>query len=78
MLNELNQGNKVCALKKALYGLRQSGRQWFKKLDETLVKLGFKASDYYPCLYIKKEKGEFMFLGIYVDDLILVSNTQFN
>lgn len=41
----------VCKLNKAIYGLRQAGRQWHKKLD--LLKIGFKSSLSDPCVYVK-------------------------
>ena len=31
---------KACRVKKAIYGLCQSGRQWYKKLDEALKEIG--------------------------------------
>jgi hypothetical protein len=35
------QEHKVLHLIKALYGLRQAPRDWYSKLDESLIKLGF-------------------------------------
>lgn len=51
MLDEFHQGNKVCLLKKALYGLRQAGRNWHLRVTETLEKMGAVKSKYDPCLF---------------------------
>ncbi|GJU28111.1 retrovirus-related pol polyprotein from transposon TNT 1-94, partial [Tanacetum coccineum] len=38
---EEGTGNKVCLLKKSLYGLKQSPRQWYKRFDVYMVNNGF-------------------------------------
>ena len=37
-----DEPNKVCRLKKAIYGLKQSSRVWNEKLDEALRSFGLK------------------------------------
>ena len=34
-------GELVCLLRKSLYGLKQSPRQWNKRFDEFMIKSGF-------------------------------------
>ena len=56
-------------LKKPLYGLKQAGRQWKKKLDEAMRNLGFQKSSADDCLYILREAGVVVLLVlVYVDD----------
>jgi hypothetical protein len=61
-------------LKKPLYGLKQAGRQWKKKLDDTMAHLKFTKSTADECLYVLHEKGKVVLLVlIYVDDAAAAS-----
>ncbi|GJS23120.1 retrotransposon protein, putative, ty1-copia subclass [Tanacetum coccineum] len=51
---EEGTGNKVCLLKKSLYGLKQSPRQWYKRFDVYMISNGFSRSSYDSCVYFKK------------------------
>ncbi|GJX11580.1 ribonuclease H-like domain-containing protein, partial [Tanacetum coccineum] len=67
-------GNKVCRLKKSLYGLKQAPRQWNAKLTSTLIENGFIQSKSEYSLYTKSDKGVFLTLLVYVDDIIIAGN----
>ncbi|GJR34941.1 retrotransposon protein, putative, ty1-copia subclass [Tanacetum coccineum] len=45
------QGNNVCLLKKSLYGLKQSPKQWYRRFDKYMLSNGFKCSSYDNCIY---------------------------
>lgn len=62
-----NGSNLVCRLNKAVYGLKQAGRQWNKKLDKFLIDIGFTKSQCDPCVYIKPN----LIIAIYVDDFLI-------
>ncbi|GKA88774.1 ribonuclease H-like domain-containing protein, partial [Tanacetum coccineum] len=66
--------NKVCRLKKSLYGLKQAPRQWNYKLTSTLTENGFSQSKSDYSLFTKSNKGVFLALLVYVDDIIITSN----
>lgn len=51
MLHSLRARGNACKLNKTLYGLRQSGRQWYSKLNEKLRNLGLIPIKGDPCLY---------------------------
>ena len=57
-------------LKKALYGLVQAARQWWKKITETLAKIGFKPTEADPCLFVRHGANNEppAFIILYVDD----------
>ena len=63
----------VCLLKKSLYGLKQSPRQWNKKFDSFMHSLKFNRSHYDHCLYFKHVHDSPMFLVLYVDDMLIAS-----
>ena len=68
----------VAHLKRALYGLHQSGRAWYFKLIETLKKHGFTQLLNEPCAFQRicsKTKHPVIVL-IYVDDMIIASTSK--
>ena len=66
----------VCKLRKSLYGLRQSPRQWYKKFDSFMVSQNFIRSEYDHCVYFKSFNGIFIILVLYVDDMLIASKSM--
>jgi hypothetical protein len=67
---------RVCQLVKTLYGLKQSGREWNRKLDQELKDKGFTNLKSDPCVYIRRNGEEFDLLTVWVDDLIVITVTD--
>lgn len=65
--------NHVCLLKKALYGLHQSGKEWFAEINKVLLKFNFRRFESCNCVY--SLNGEVVLL-LYVDDIVLIGKTQ--
>ena len=68
--------NYVYHLKKSLYGLKQSGKQWFDKLNCYLKELNLKQIEEDPCVYSIKDGNKILILAVYVDDLIIATNNH--
>lgn len=67
----------ACKLKKSLYGLKQSPRQWYKRFDSFMVELGYIRSPYDCCVYHNKfEDGSMIYLLLYVDDMLIASRNR--
>ena len=60
----------VLRLKKSLYGLKQSPRNWYIRVSTYILEqLGFKATVSDPCLFWKRSKtGRLMLIYLFVDD----------
>ena len=66
--------DQVCLLKKSLYGLKQSPRQWYKRFDSFMLGHGFSRSKYDSCVYFRKlNDGSFTYLLLYVDDMLIAA-----
>ncbi|GJW35896.1 retrotransposon protein, putative, ty1-copia subclass [Tanacetum coccineum] len=52
--------NRVCKLKRSIYGLKQASRRWNKRFDDEIKKFGFTQNRDEPCIYINAS-GSYMF-----------------
>lgn len=66
----------VLKLNKSLYGLKQASRCWNKRFTEFLKKYGFIQCQADNCIYIGFFKNVKVFLIIYVDDALIVSESK--
>ena len=55
--------------------MKQSPRQWYLRFDKFIKDQDYTRSHYDHCVYHKKlEDGSFMYLLIYVDDMLIASS----
>ena len=71
---EEGKEHMVCKLRKSIYGLKQASRQWYLKFDEIVTSLGFVENKIDQCIYLKVSGRKFIFLVLYVDDILLASS----
>ncbi|KAJ4711603.1 Retrovirus-related Pol polyprotein from transposon TNT 1-94 [Melia azedarach] len=67
----------VCKLKKSLYGLKQSPRQWYKRFDSYMIEIGYTRSSYDCCIYYSKAtNGSLIYLVLSVDDMLIAAENK--
>ncbi|KAG3146505.1 hypothetical protein PI124_g10104 [Phytophthora idaei] len=66
----------VYKVKHVIYGLHQSGREWYEELDSWLTGRRWRRCTTEPCLYVYTEDGVSAILLVYVDDLICATNDE--
>ena len=70
-------GEKLyCKLKKSLYGLKQSGRNWNNMLDMYLKGEGFQQSESDSCVYSRSEGDSKTIVLVWVDDIIIAASDE--
>ncbi|PKI68245.1 hypothetical protein CRG98_011381 [Punica granatum] len=67
---------KVCKLRKFLYGLKQSFKQWYLRFHRAITSNGFTMNDEDHCVHVKLCKGNFLILSLYVDDILMARNDK--
>ena len=76
-LSSKSTRNKVCKLRKSLYGLKQSPRQWYAKIHNFLVEeLNFRSNSNDPCLYVRHEAPHFLIIALNADDLLISGHSK--
>jgi hypothetical protein len=66
----------VFKLKRSLYGINKSPRIRYQKFDTYILIFGFVRSKVDRCIYSKEEGGCFIYVALYVDDVMLIGNNM--
>jgi hypothetical protein len=67
------QGRIIVKVDKAMYGLIQSAKLWYKELTRHLMAKGFKKCHADECVLVKKvDNGEYIIVLLYVDDILVL------
>lgn len=66
----------MCRLKKALYRLKQSPRDWFEKFRDAIINNGYKKTQANHTLFVKNQGRKVMALIVYVNNILVISNDQ--
>lgn len=63
-------------LKKCIYGLKQSGKNWNTELNDRLLRCGLTRCKSDQCLYIRHSQEKFTMVLVYVDDIAVATNDE--
>jgi transposase InsO family protein len=67
--------DKVCLLKKAIYGLKQASRAWNKQFHGVLLDLGFTRTRSDAGVYHRHDDGGDVIIILYVDDITILGDS---
>jgi hypothetical protein len=70
-------GTMIVRVDRAMYGLIQSPKLWYKELTNYLVSHGFKICKTDECILVKKQDGKSILLILYVDDILILSDETY-
>ena len=65
----------VCRLRRTLYGLKQSGREWNHELDGAFLAIGFTRLLSDQCVYIRTRPPKSEIVGVHVDDMLTMTSS---
>jgi hypothetical protein len=66
----------VCRLRKAIYGLHQAPRAFYRHITGVLLKAGYRSIHGDPSIFVRMKDGHRSFIGLYVDDAIIASTSS--
>ena len=58
-----------------MYGLKQASRAWYSKIDAFLISQKFEICKLDCNVYMQKKEGLLLLIVLYVDDLLITSNS---
>ena len=76
LIGFVSQGEieKVCRLRKSLYGLKQSPRAWFGKFSQVIEKFGLQKGKSDHSVFYWNSSSGIILLVVYVDDIVITES----
>nr|GFC11023.1 hypothetical protein [Tanacetum cinerariifolium] len=71
---DLEFPTRVHKVEKPFYGLHQAPRAWYGTLSKYLLTNGFQRGTIDQTLFIRRHRGDFILVQVYVDDIIFRSS----
>jgi hypothetical protein len=71
----IQNSSLVCRMKKSLYGLKQTPRAWYEKMDSYLISHDFIRCKYDSNVYMMRNTNSIMILVLYVDHLLITGSS---
>jgi len=68
------QGGEVVRVLKAIYGLKQAGRIWYRTLSQLFMDKGLTRLNTDECIFTLRRGKEVVIIMVYVDDLTIISS----
>ena len=63
-------------LPKAIYGLVQAARQFWKKVVDKMQEVGFQLSEADPCMLYREDERGISIIIIYIDDMLIIGKDE--
>jgi hypothetical protein len=73
---EVKDSSWAAKLQKGLYGMKQGGRCWYKKLDQVLQREGFRRLRSDASIFVWEDADSKVIIPVFVDDITLVSKSK--
>ncbi|GMF32340.1 unnamed protein product [Phytophthora lilii] len=71
-----NADNMMCKFNKAIYGLKQATSAWYQTIHAVIMQIGFRGCGADQCVYVKEMKDNYVYVCLYVDDMIIAAKTN--
>ncbi|KAJ9544458.1 hypothetical protein OSB04_024165 [Centaurea solstitialis] len=70
------ESGRVCRLRKSLYGLKQSPRDWFGRFNAVVTEFGLRRSSFDHSVFFTSSSSGCILLVVYVDDIVITGSDR--
>ncbi|KAL0447857.1 UNVERIFIED_CONTAM: Retrovirus-related Pol polyprotein from transposon TNT 1-94 [Sesamum latifolium] len=73
---DMGEEHKAYRLKRYIYGLKQSSRQWYYRFHRAIISIRFTMVEEDHCVYVKRSGKNILILSFYVEYILLAEKNM--